>query len=483
MKKSKINLVIALLAGLLLSGIPVFASSHREAPFIAELPKVDGTDFYLFNSYESGKSDFVTVLANYQPLQQAYGGPNFFTLDPDALYEIHIDNNGDAREDLTFQFQAMNLLNDIALDVGGKMVSVPFVNVGAIGPGVRDNMSSNVIETYTLKLIRGNRRIGMAELVTNADSGEAVFVKPTDNIGNKSISNYETYAKSHVANIKIPGCDKNGRVFVGQRKEGFVVDLGGVFDLVNFNPLGGTMDGFSEIADNNITTFALELPKSCITGDTSVIGSWTTSSLPKARVLSKLPKFDKPALERGPFVQVSRLSAPLINELIIGLKDKNKFNSSEPKDDGQFADYVTNPTLPAVLELLFSGAGYKAPTLFPRTDLVAAFLTGVEGLNKNTAVAEMLRLNTSTSAVSASQQKELGVLAGDNAGFPNGRRPGDDVVDIELRVASGALISDESKAPAGKLAITDGAFINASDFDETFPYLKAPVAGKVTASN
>ncbi|MBI3308812.1 MAG: DUF4331 domain-containing protein [Candidatus Melainabacteria bacterium] len=474
--------ILFLVIAFCFNSIPVQASSHREAPFITELPKVDGTDFYLFNSYESGRSDFVTIVANYQPLQQAYGGPNFFSLDPEALYEVHIDNSGDAVEDITFQFRAMNTLRDIALDIGGEMVSVPFINVGGIGPNIADNMSTNVIETYEVRVIRGDRRKGKASTVTNADSGESTFVKPTDNIGDKSIPNYEAYAKKHIYNVNVPGCSSPGKIFVGQRQEGFAVDLGGTFDLVNFNPLGDPKGGASEIADNNVTTFAIEVPKSCLVGDSAVVGAWTTSSLPKARIFSKrLQSFEKAALEKGAFVQVSRLSAPLINELIIGLKDKNKFNFSEPKDDGQFATYVTHPTLPAILELLFSSAGYKAPTAFPRTDLVAAFLTGVEGLNKNTAVAEMLRLNTSIPAVSSSEQDNLGVIAGDNAGFPNGRRPGDDVVDIELRVASGVLLPEED-ALAGQLELTDGAFVDASDFDQIFPYLKSPVAGKLAAT-
>lgn len=477
----RIFCLVMLFVSFALTNMPVNASSHREAPFITEFPKVDGTDFYLFNSYETGKSDFVTVIANYQPLQQAYGGPNFFSLDPEALYEIHIDNNGDAKEDLTFQFQVMNKLNDISLDIGGQMVAVPFLNVGQIGPGITDNMSTNIIETYTAKVIRGNRRTGKAALLSNAASGEKTFVKPTDNVGNKSIPNYDTYAKNHIYTVNIPGCDTPGRVFVGQRIEGFAVDLGGTFDLVNFNPLGAQNAGVSEIADNNVTSFALELPKQCITGDTSVIGAWTTSSLPRARVFARVPTFEKPAIESGPYVQVSRLSAPLINELIIGLKDKNKFNFSQPKDDAQFATYVTNPTLPAILEILFSSAGYKAPTAFPRTDLVSAFLTGVDGLNKNTAVAEMLRLNTTTAAIPASQQNRLGVIAGDNAGFPNGRRPGDDVVDIELRVASGVLLPAD-QAPAGMLELTDGVFVDANDFDSAFPYLKSPVPGKLTSN-
>jgi hypothetical protein len=192
-----------------------------------------------------------------------------------------------------------------------------------------------------------------------------------------------------------------------------------------------------------------------------VIGAWTTASLRDG--------------DRD-LRQVSRLGMPLVNEVVIGLKDKNRFNASLPKDDAQFATYVTNPTLPALLELLFGGAGVRAPTRFPRTDLVAAFLTGLEGLNKTGTPAEMLRLNTSIAAKPAANQNNLGALGGDTAGFPNGRRPGDDVVDIELRVAMGALLP-AADAPSGSLPFTDGAVVDASFFDASFPYLKSPIPG------
>jgi len=199
--------------------------------------------------------------------------------------------------------------------------------------------------------------------------------------------------------------------------------------------------------------------------------------------------------QSGSLVQVSRLGAPLVNEVVIGLKDKNKFNASEPKDDAQFADYVTNPTLPALLEVLFGSAGVKAPTNFPRTDLVAAFLTGVQGVNKPATVtaSEMLRLNTAIAATPLASQNRLGVLGGDNAGFPNGRRPVDDVVDIELRVAMGVLCTvagvntavgcQPSDAPAGTLHYTDGAFISPSFFASEFPYLRAPLKGSPNDDN
>jgi hypothetical protein len=176
---------------------------------------------------------------------------------------------------------------------------------------------------------------------------------------------------------------------------------------------------------------------------------------------------------------VSRLGAPLVNEVVIGLKDKDRFNASKPKDDAQFLNYVTHPTLPALIELLFS---VPAPTQFPRTDLIAAFLTGLDGLNKTATPAEMLRLNTAIAPKPAQDQSNLGALGGDLAGFPNGRRPGDDVVDIELRVAMGALLPPAS-APAGTLPFTDGAYVDSSFFAVTFPYLKTPIPGSPGESN
>lgn len=184
---------------------PAIASSHREAPFITRQPKVDGTDFYMFRSYETGRDKFVTLIADYAPLQDAYGGPNYFSLDPDALYEIHIDNVGDAKDHLTFQFRFKNQNKNAQFTVGGKQVSIPLViNGGPINsvnpPGL------NVRETYTVNVVRGDRRSGNRQAVTNAANGAAVFDKPIDNIGNKSIPDYAGYAAQHIYNINIPGC-------------------------------------------------------------------------------------------------------------------------------------------------------------------------------------------------------------------------------------------------------------------------------------
>lgn len=460
----RIALPVSLAAGAALAASPgLQASSHREAPGITERPKVDGTDFYMFRSYEPGREAFVTFVANYVPLQDPYGGPNYFALDPRARYEIKIDNDGDAREDITFRFRFKNERQNIALGIGppGNQVSVavPVINVGPIGAG--DTSALNVIETYTVDIIRGHE---WTSRIRHAKTGDSTFEKPVDNIGMKSLPDYEAYAAARSYPIRIPGCH-NGRLFVGQRKDSFVVNLGEVFDLVNVtNPLGPVDAERDDLANKNITSLILEVPIACVTGRRGpVIGAWTTASLPED---------DK----HNDFVQVSRLSSPLVNELVIGLKDKDRFNGSQPKNDAQFATYVTNPTLPAILEILFGGAGVKAPTLFPRADLVAAFLTGISGLNANGSVAEMIRLNTATPPTPAAGQNNLGVIGGDMAGFPNGRRPGDDVVDIALRVVMGKLLP-LADAPSGQLPFTDGALVDASRFATTFPYLTTPIPG------
>lgn len=287
-------------------------------------------------------------------------------------------------------------------------------------------------------------------------------------------------------------------MFVGQRKEAFSVNLGVIFDLVNApaafitNEANAAAGGkFGELENKNVTSLALEVPASCLTqGSEKVIGGWTTASLRQGRLLNGAPPSGLQTSEKvgGAWTQVSRLGMPLVNEVVIGLKDKDKFNGNKPANDAaNFADYVTNPTLPALLESLF---GVKAPTNFPRTDLMTAFLTGlptvnrpanITGLGVGGPLAEMLRLNTSIAAKPAATQNALGVAAGDAAGFPNGRRLGDDVVDVSLRVAMGALCvltgdTDALKvgckpadAQAGAVTFVDGVRASATDFQQVFP--------------
>ena len=291
------------------------------------------------------------------------------------------------------------------------------------------------------------------------------FEKPVDYIGVKTLGNaaaYAAYADKHIHEVKIPGCPSGkdtGRMFVGQRQEGFAVNLGPIFDLVNAplsvitNPANINAAAANSIQDQNVTTLALEVHKDCLTaGSETVIGGWTTASLRQARLLSGAPasghqSSDKPG---GAWAQVSRLGQPLVNEVVIGLKDKDKFNASKPQGDTQFLDYVTNPTLPALLGLVLTGnAAGLAPTNLPRTDLATVFLTGITGVNKPATVtpSEMLRLNTAIAPVPFASQNRLAIVGSlktspagtDFAGFPNGRRPKDDVVDIALVAMLGGL--------------------------------------------
>ena len=462
----------AAVAALALLALPILGSSHREAPFVTEHPKVDGTDFYMFRSYEEGRDGFVTLIANYIPLQDAYGGPNYFTMDPSARYRINIENDGDPEEDIVFEFRFFNILRNQALPIGGADVDHPLRTIFPVPPFTQ----ANEVEGYTVTVIRDG---GPPESAMNLRAGNNFFAKALDYFGEKTFSDYEAYAAQRVVPIGIPGCD-DGRVFVGQRKESFAVNLGEVFDLVNLNPVGDPDAKRSSTEDKNVTALALEVPIDCLSdGGSDTIGGWTTALLPRTRELNPDPTFSEPADESSDFVQVSRLGNPLVNELVIGLPDKNRFNASRPADDGQFATYVTNPTLPFILEVLFP---VQAPTNFPREDLLATFITGIDGLN-NFGLGDFQRLNTGISPMPRDLQDNLGVIGGDNAGFPNGRRPGDDVVDIALRVLMGRLchlglgLCDPPDAPSGLLDFTDQTYQGPDQFDDVFPYLTTPLPG------
>lgn len=527
MKVLKLSLIAGLVCSSLI-GASAYASSHREAPNITRFPTLDSTDFYAFNSYEAGRDTYVTLIANYIPLQDAYGGPNYFAMDPAAVYSIHLDNDGDAVEDLTFQFRFTNQLANenqgVALTVGPagnqRTVSVPLKNVGAISAA--DQSAANFSESYELTLVTGAQRGGAATALSNSAMG-TTFHKPLDYIGNKTFGDtaaYASYASQFIYEFSLPGCDSPAKVFVGQRKDPFVVNLGKTFDLVNYVPVEGDSapgaadgKGFpggitqsvdnDNLADKNVTALSIEVPKACVIGEgNGTIGAWTTASLPQARVLNPNAKVSKTEVNGGALTQISRLGNPLVNELVIGLKDKDTFSSSQPKDDGQFADYVTHPSLPELLNILFKDAVNQtlnasittlAPTNFPRVDLVTAFLTGFPGVNQLATVtpSEMLRLNTGIAATEQSKQSAFGVAGNDLAGFPNGRRPGDDVVDIALRVVMGRLcypipvngvdtdlgLCTSTDASVGNVPFTDGAPVNASMMMDHFPYLATPISG------
>ena len=494
--------------------LSVFASSHREAPFISTLPAVDGTDFYMFMSYEPGRTGYVTLLANYNPLQDPIGGPNYFALDPDALYAINIDNQGNAQPDIQFQFQFTNTFKGLSVPTGAPSgnVSIPLIN---LPPSSTGTPTLNRVETYTANLVVNGVSMPITQV---GGGGGAVFTKPVDNIGQKSFAvggtqaaaNYAAYANQFIYNVSIPGCTPpagtNPRLFVGQRAEGFVVNLGQVFDLVNLNPLGKRNSAQNTIGNKDITTIALEVPASCLThGTDPVIGGWTTSYLHQGRLINPTPTGPVssgtnygPSVTGGAWTQVSRLGSPLVNEVVIGLPDKDLWNASQPANDvANFGTYVLYPTLPVLVNALFQ----VPPPATPRNDLLAAFVTGittpVNGKSFNytapaaqTVPGEELRLNTAIAPTAVSSQSDLGFLGCDLAGFPNGRRPIDDVVDIELTVAEGAITAANSlKLQTCNVAgptptvvnpgavVNDGAQPNPDAYLTVFPYLNTPIGG------
>jgi hypothetical protein len=471
----------------------VLPSSHSEAPGTSKYKNTDATDFYMFRSYQAGREGYVTLIANYYPFQDTFAGPNYFSLSDEHFYEIYLDNNGDAVEDFTFQFMfGYSLGNNnkgITLKVGDADVPVPLKFLGPINGPKGDESLLNWIEYYQFGVISGTRdNYTNIRPVLNLATGSTKFRKPFDNPGTKAIPNYDAYSSEFIYSIAIPQCSLPGKVFVGQRKDSFSVNLGPIFDLIDFVPINPPFPGgVNNTKSNNVlkskavTSIALEVPISCFVGSSGILAGWTA-----VRKLSHD--------ENGnhiPGVQTNRLGNPLINEVVIGLPDKDKFNSQHPKDDIQFATYATNPTLPVIINALFLSAVNSIlsanlpnlhPNFYPRADIVAAALTGLPGVNQFPPIAvpgDMLRLNTNIPVTRSTSQNSLGIIGGDNAGYPNGRRPGDDVVDILLRVLMGKLCHipglgycTPEQAPVGDQPISDGSPQGSYQFDDQFPYLR-----------
>jgi hypothetical protein len=482
--KTRVFVRAALLGAALLPLGVSFAASHREAPLIAGLPRLDGTDFYMFRSYESGRSAYVTLIANYLPLQDPFGGPNYFDLDDNATYAINIDNQGAGKPDIVYEFNFETVVKNLSVNANGVQTAIPLIQSAPVDP---QGATRNVTQQFTLSVVHN----GVRQLATNLDDNGKIFWRPLDNIGNKTIPNYEDYASQFIATVALPGCAQPGRVFAGQRHEGFVVNLGPAFDLLNLNPVGPRDGQPNNVSGKNITSLALEVPTVCLTnnGKNPVIGGWTTSSVPNGF---------------GGQKQMSRMGSPLVNELVIGLKDKDTFNASLPANDAQFGHYVTNPSFPVIVNEQFGNAALIPES--PRDDLVAIFLTGIKGINQPASVtpSEELRLNTAIAPVAPASQNDLGVLGGDLAGYPNGRRPVDDVVDIVLRAAEGAVCGvagncgSQTSDPNHGTPYTDGARAAGADaasshvtgaifardtYLDVFPYLNTPLPGSPNGAN
>ena len=428
------------------------ASSHREAPMISRDPVADTTDVYVFVSPD--QPDTVTLIGAWVPLAEPAGGPNYYDFGDDVLYEIYIDNDGDAREDISYQFQFETRVTN---------PNTFLYNTGPITS--LEDADWNVRQFYTVTRVDRN-----GEQVL----GRNLQVAPW-NVGPKSTPNYDELAAMAGYDIGSPGL----RVFAGPRDDPFFVDLGATFDLLTIRALPGTRGGgVDNLAGYNVQAIALQVPVASLTRNgqrpllandpAAVIGVWATSSRRATTVLNPATATETSS---GPWVQVSRLGHPLVNEVVIPLGQKDRWNFSEPREDGQFLTYVTDPEAARLLNLLHNIS--VPPT--PRNDLVAVFLTGVPGLTQppNVTPSEQLRLNVAVPPSATTNR--LGVLAGDNAGYPNGRRLRDDVVDIALRAVAGVLVEGFNVSPNN--ALGDGVDENDLQFLPYFPYLASPHQG------
>jgi hypothetical protein len=446
---------------------PAAAASHREAPLISLDPPADITDFFMFRSYESGQSDKVDLIMDVIPGEEPSSGPNYFNFDPGVLYTFNVDNSGDGKaDDIKFELRFRNEFRGVTSALG-----LPLVYIGGIPPanpslGVPpitslDSPGLGLRQKYTLTMVKGNRRTVLAD---------NLIAVPSD-VGPRTMPDYEALAAQ--GTYDLPG---GIRVFAGQRDDPFYIDLGAVFDTLNLrNPGIDMLSGF------NVNTIALQLPSTILTGDTgaTVIGAYASTSRQKVTVEGK-------SKGEGKFVQVQRLANPLVNEVIIGAPDKDGWNASEPESESTFLGYYLKPRLALALQLAFGlntgctpfGGPSCSPSPpapasnlglsnFNRTDLVNVLL---KYSPSETRLSELLRLHLTVPPTPLASQKRLTILDGDSAGWPNGRRPLDDVTDVAVQVVGGP----------NYISAGAGDNVNANDkaLPVAFPFLASPWDGR-----
>ena len=405
------------------------ASSHREAPLISQDPTADNTDVYAFVSPDN--PDTATIIANWIPGEDPAAGPNYYTFSPTARYDIYIDKNGNGRPDISYQFRFKNQPSQLFL--------------------------GNTQQSYTVTKSVGSK-------TTVVGHG---LLTPPDNIGPRSTPNYAALAAKGLYQL-----DDGANVFAGQRDDGFFADVGAIFDLVAIRQGTGANGGGKDfLAGYGVHSIALQIPKSMLDNGTNhTIGVWAATDR-RAASVSELRNVRKKSGNDDGWVQVSRLGNPLINEVIIPTNLKDRWNASSPANDRQFETYYENPLLATVLQQLYPQFGPFQDK--NRQDLVQVLLTGLKSPALNytgPTLADELRLNLSIPPTPAAKVNRLGVLGGDLAGFPNGRRLVDDVVDIEERAVGGALIGHA-------LPLGDGVDANDVPNLGSFPYQAAPFSG------
>ena len=431
--------VLALVVGL--APTASSAASHREAPLISLDPTADITDFFMFRSYEAGKDDKVVLIMDVIPGEEPSSGPNYWNFDPSVLYTFSIDNDkdGDA-DDVRFEIRFKNQFRGTIKDLGLFLSYVAIPPITALdGPG---SEGLGLRQTYTVTMFRNG---------TKTVLGKDLIAVPS-NVGPRTMPDYESLAAQGLYEVK------NGvRVFAGQRDDPFYIDLGAVFDTLNLRAPGVDMlSGF------NVHTIALEVPADLLTKDKEgaeetsqpVLGAYASTSRRAVRVLG--------GEESGEWVQVQRLANPLVNEAIIGTVDKDKWNALDPSKEKRFVEYYTNPRLVTALEAVF---GADAQPAFDLRDVLLTYTPGNYG-----KLSELLRLDISVDPVALGSQNPLTALAGDGAGWPNGRRPIDDVTDVAVKVIGGA----------NYIALPSIDSVDANDIPltESFPFIPTPWDGR-----
>ena len=456
----------------LLFPLSLAASSHREAPLTKEDPTIDQTDVYVFRSADA--PGMINIIADWIPFEEAGEAPNYYSFSDSALYEIHIDNNGDGKEDITYQFR---------FRTDYRSTSTFLYNTGPVL--TLDSANLNQRQFYAVTRVAGNRRTG-----TSTSLGSTFQVAPY-NIGPKSTPDYNSLANAAIANLPNNG----GKVFAGPRDDPFFIDVAAIGDLLTLRPIQqlhlvapikNSAAGIDTLKGYNVHTIALQIPITAVTANgqtptgttdaNAIIGVWATTS--RSRLLLRSATPSSLTQNLAGFTQVSRLGMPLVNEVVMSLAFKDIFNASEPSGDkalfdsnADFRNRILDPEVAKLYKLLYNLDSPPAP----RNDLVQVFLTGLPGVNQppNVVPSEMIRINLAVPP--SSSPNRMGALANDAAGFPNGRRLADDVTDIELQVVAGVLVPGFNKAPNN--ALTDGVDANDQAFLTTFPYVAPPNQG------
>ena len=443
---SRTTVLLVLLMSLLAVGLAPNlsrAASHREAPLISLDPTADITDFFMFRSYEPGNDGKVVLIMDVIPGEEPSSGPNYWNFDPNVLYAFNIDNNKDGKaNNIRFEFQFSNEFRGINRDLGLFLSYVALPPITALdGPG---SEGLGLRQKYTVTMVKSDKRTTL---------GSDMIAVPS-NVGPRTMPDYDALAAQGIYDLG------NGvRVFAGQRDDPFYIDLGAVFDTLNLRTPGTDMlSGF------NVHTIALEIPAAMLTRDEKgpgetrqpVLGAYASTSRRKVTVL----RGEDGSLTQDGWVQVQRLANPLVNEAIIGTIDKDRWNARDPQGESFFLDYYLNPRLATALEAVF-GADAQ-----PLLDLRDVLLTYVPG--NYTRLSELLRLDIRVPPRPLIDQKRLTVLESDNAGWPNGRRPIDDVTDVAIRVVGGT----------NYMSASDGVDVNDKPLPETFPFISSPWDGR-----